>query len=521
MREIAAGVWRPPAPPIKVERGDPRFHEFASFWLEEKEADLDRSTFDDYRNLLTNHLLPAFHEKRLSEIDYDAIQEYRTARLREGARRRRASEAGDPLRGRHGDPLRPFGPRQVNASIRLLAQILDRALRSERFQLEHHRARDRDLKVRRDKPVYRRYLEADELLDLLDAALAIDQRSSTSTLELAETVRQLRDAERLPWKTIAVRIGRAESTAIWLAGQRPGGRRGRRAILATLGLSGLRAQEVAALRDRHLDFTHSRIVIDDGKTHASVREVHMSPFLREELRLFQASLRSPSADDLMFLDEARHDPHAPEPQSSRPRSGRRSRCERACRPWRRRAAASDHAAHAAAHLRDPRGAARPQRVVGAGADRARRHDDDAALLHAGVAVGDPAGDQAPRRAAARRVPRARAWSGVRASCVEFAGAPAGLKRSPVERSALKRCASLGRLCRLRNARAFTAIWAQKPPIPAILCPDKDGSERRRAPQNYRLCRASVGWRDPDSNRGHHDFQSCALPTELSRRAPTG
>src|SRR5690349_22651064 len=25
------------------------------------------------------------------------------------------------------------------------------------------------------------------------------------------------------------------------------------------------------------------------------------------------------------------------------------------------------------------------------------------------------------------------------------------------------------------------------------------------------------WRDPDLNRGHHDFQSCALPTELSRR----
>ncbi len=25
------------------------------------------------------------------------------------------------------------------------------------------------------------------------------------------------------------------------------------------------------------------------------------------------------------------------------------------------------------------------------------------------------------------------------------------------------------------------------------------------------------WPDPDSNRGHHDFQSCALPTELSGR----
>ena len=23
-----------------------------------------------------------------------------------------------------------------------------------------------------------------------------------------------------------------------------------------------------------------------------------------------------------------------------------------------------------------------------------------------------------------------------------------------------------------------------------------------------------GWRDPDSNRGHHDFQSCGAPSEL-------
>ncbi len=38
-------------------------------------------------------------------------------------------------------------------------------------------------------------------------------------------------------------------------------------------------------------------------------------------------------------------------------------------------------------------------------------------------------------------------------------------------------------------------------------------ERTKATQR----RASHRWRDPDSNRGHHDFQSCALPTELSRR----
>ena len=226
MREIVAGIWRPPAPPPDLSDRDPAFHEFATFWLHEKDADLERSTYDDYLNLLTNHLLPAFHDRRLSEIDYEAIRAYRTARLREGARRNRATEAAAPLRDSHGRLLRPFGPRQVNASIRLLAQILDRAVKSERFALTHHRARDRDLKVKRGKPVYRRYLEADELLDLLDAALEMDQRSSADKLKLARTVRHLREVERLPWKLIAERIGRAESTAIWLSRQLAGGRRG-------------------------------------------------------------------------------------------------------------------------------------------------------------------------------------------------------------------------------------------------------------------------------------------------------
>src|SRR4051794_29349373 len=50
------------------------------------------------------------------------------------------------------------------------------------------------------------------------------------------------------------------------------------------------------------------------------------------------------------------------------------------------------------------------------------------------------------------------------------------------------------------------------------------SERERATSSVcsgtekaLISRAFVEWRDPDSNRGHHDFQSCALPTELSRR----
>ncbi|MFL6018713.1 MAG: tyrosine-type recombinase/integrase, partial [Gaiellaceae bacterium] len=67
-----------------------------------------------------------------------------------------------------------------------------------------------------------------------------------------------------------------------------------------LALSGLRSQEVAGLRLRHLDVTHGRIVIADGKTRGSVREVHMSPFLREELLVYVAELKLTTPDDLLF-----------------------------------------------------------------------------------------------------------------------------------------------------------------------------------------------------------------------------
>src|SRR5271156_2141569 len=36
-------------------------------------------------------------------------------------------------------------------------------------------------------------------------------------------------------------------------------------------------------------------------------------------------------------------------------------------------------------------------------------------------------------------------------------------------------------------------------------------------KNMPLSRQKTAWPDPDSNWGHHDFQSCALPTELSGR----
>src|SRR5205823_7974625 len=49
---------------------------------------------------------------------------------------------------------------------------------------------------------------------------------------------------------------------------------------------------------------------------------------------------------------------------------------------------------------------------------------------------------------------------------------------------------------------------------------KAASHERIAQRRIRRdSREKLEWRDAESNRGHHDFQSCALPTELSRRTP--
>jgi integrase len=50
-------------------------------------------------------------------------------------------------------------------------------------------------------------------------------------------------------------------------------------------------------------------VIEDGMTHGSVREVHMSPLLREELLVHVAELKLTGADDLPFPTK-RGTPHS-------------------------------------------------------------------------------------------------------------------------------------------------------------------------------------------------------------------
>jgi hypothetical protein len=48
-------------------------------------------------------------------------------------------------------------------------------------------------------------------------------------------------------------------------------------------------------------------------------------------------------------------------------------------------------------------------------------------------------------------------------------------------------------------------------------PQRERRAARLRAQKPSISRQNPKWRGPESNRGHHDFQSCALPTELPRR----
>lgn len=84
----------------------------------------------------------------------------------------------------------------------------------------------------------------------------------------------------------------AASTAIYLY-RRPVPRqvvRPRRAILATLGCSGLRAEELCGLNWEDLDLGHGIIRVRDSKTAAGIRGVYITPWLRDELGAYRAAL---------------------------------------------------------------------------------------------------------------------------------------------------------------------------------------------------------------------------------------
>lgn len=306
---IKRGAWRPPNTfALDPRDRNPGFHEFATDWLKRYRRTVGQATAETAEYMLSNHLLPYLHEYRIKEIDYAVLAAYVEHKLERNEEVERAREVGVTLRDSAGRARRALSPRTINMTLDLTGRIFKDAVK--RGLLQGNPATDRDLRLK----VHHRkgnFLEADELLALIDAASGIDQPVSKHTLARAELARRMR-AEKRPWKEIAAELDVAESTAIWLAGRRGTDTQTspRRAILATLGCAGLRNGEVCELNLRDLDFAHGVIHVRDSKTDAGIRQVNMTPWLHDELLAYRAARADAELDEPAFPTKtgARRDP---------------------------------------------------------------------------------------------------------------------------------------------------------------------------------------------------------------------
>ncbi len=174
-----------------------------------------------------------------------------------------------------------------------------------------------------------------------------------------------------------------------------------------------------------------------------------------------------------------------------------SSCKKACHRYRTRRA------HAQAHLHLDR-AAREQlrREMGDGPGRARRfaHDDGRLCLARAACEARDRRELRPARAPHRRDTRRAAACSSGVSSLRYCGTRIARSRPRTAGSSSSKRHRIG--ARTQNRGARGPIFTRRP-----------------VPHTPAFPGVSAKWRDPDSNRGHHDFQSCALPAELSRRWP--
>jgi integrase len=72
-------------------------------------------------------------------------------------------------------------------------------------------------------------------------------------------------------------------------------------MIVMLSLTGTRAGEHTELDWFRVDEIPGRLILDDSKTAAGIREIQMSPFVREEMALYRESLSGKPAQDSPFF----------------------------------------------------------------------------------------------------------------------------------------------------------------------------------------------------------------------------
>ena len=243
LADIRRGTWQPPQPqpaPTPAQPEDPTFHEFASQWFEAHRHEVAARSVDDYKWALTRHLLPFFKDHRLSQITIAEVDRYKHAKVREREQ---------------GRAQRPLSNRTINATLALLAQVLEMAVEYEHIQFNPARGKRRRLKAAQPK---RTWLEPEQVKPLLDA-----------------TVRGLRGGKTTP-----------DSRT--------------RALFAVLICAGLRIGELLALRWGEVNLAQGRLTVLDSKTEAGVREIDIWPELHDVLAAHKAAARHSGPTDYVF-----------------------------------------------------------------------------------------------------------------------------------------------------------------------------------------------------------------------------
>jgi integrase len=322
LAKVRLGIWRRPTAAIRARRAGSgtSFERYARHWLEAKTegayGEIRAGTAAGYRCYLERHLLPAFDDCLIEEVDRARCLRLK-ATLIAGARElREASAAGRELRDERGRRRKPLGAVSIRGVLQILATILDEAVEDE--LLESNPARGKRMRVRVPKPS-RTFLEMDELAALLEAAGAQDEPAHEAAPHPRLGVRTLQ-VERLLRKgyqprQIARRLGVAQGTVSFhlrRLGVRVGqGYCGRRAMVEILGRSGVRVSELCDLRIGQVRLhggNGGRFQILDSKTEAGIREVQMTPELAAAVSEHIARLRrlgAPSGPKAFLVPNAR------------------------------------------------------------------------------------------------------------------------------------------------------------------------------------------------------------------------
>ena len=322
LAKVRLGIWRRPTGAVRARRAGSgtSFDSYARRWLGAKAegafGEIRAGTAAGYRCCVERHLLPAFEDCLVEEIDRARCLRLKATLIANARELREATAAGQELRDEWGRRRKPLGAASIRSVLQILAAILDEAVEDE--LLESNPARSKRMRVRVPKPS-RTFLEMDELAALLQAAGAQDEpayeaaphpRPGARTLQ----IQRLLNKGYQP-RQIAKRLGVAQGTVSFhlrRLGVRVGqGYCGRRVMVEILGRSGVRVSELCDLRIGQVRLhgrDGGRFQVLDSKTEAGIREVQMTPDLAAAVSEHIARLRrlgAPSGPKAFLVPNAR------------------------------------------------------------------------------------------------------------------------------------------------------------------------------------------------------------------------